>query len=150
MLTSTTEFLKVKTTDAPKFIDITDRVIECVDETGVQDGVAVVYSRHTTAAITINENESLLLQDMEEFLEEFAPRDGDYRHNNFSVRTENMTKNECPNGHAHCQHLGLGASESIPVINGSLQFGRWQRVFLIELDRPREREVIIQVLGNGV
>lgn len=150
MLTSTNETIKIQTTQAPEFIDITDKVIDIVDRTGVEEGVAVVYSKHTTAAVEINENESLLIQDMEEYLEEIAPRDGDYKHNDFSIRTENMTKDECPNGHAHCQHLSLGASESIPIIGGELQFGRWQRVFMIELDRPRERQVLLQILGNGI
>lgn len=148
MLASATEYLTIETSNAPEFIDITEEVIDFAQESNVRNGIAVVYSKHTTAAIKINENESLLLKDMEEFLEQVAPCDGDYKHNDFTVRTENMTEDECPNGHAHCQHLGLGTSEAIPIINGELQFGRWQRVFLIELDRPRERDVIIQILGD--
>jgi secondary thiamine-phosphate synthase enzyme len=85
---------------------------------------------------------------MEEFLEQMASRNATYRHNDFSIRTVNMTENECPNGHAHCQHLLLGTSENIPIINGNLQLGRWQRIFLMELDMPRPREVLVQVLGE--
>jgi secondary thiamine-phosphate synthase enzyme len=97
--------------------------------------------------VRINENEPLLLSDMEEFLKRVAPRELYYRHNDFSIRTENMTEDECPNAHAHCQHLILGASETIPVVEGELALGRWQRIFLVELDRPREREVCVQIIG---
>lgn len=136
------------TTDrAPQFIDITDRVQDKVAESGVRDGTATVFCRHTTAAIRINENEPLLLTDMEEFLKRVAPRELYYRHNDFSIRTENMTEDECPNAHAHCQHLLLGASETIPIVDGRLALGRWQRVFLVELDRPREREVLVHIQG---
>lgn len=140
--------VRVQTERAPQFIDITDKVEQAVVESGVHNGIAMVYSRHTTAAIRVNENEPLLLRDMADFLEEVAPRNGCYRHNDFSARTANMTDDECPNGHAHCQHLLMGTSEAVPIIAGRLQFGRWQRVFLIELDRPRRREVIVQVLGE--
>ncbi len=140
--------LKIETTRAPEFIDITQQVRECVSESRVLNGLVVVFSRHTTAAIKINEHEPLLLQDMEQFLERMSPRDGEYRHNDFTVRTVNMTEDECPNGHSHCQHLLLGTSESIPLVDGIMQFGRWQSIFLIELDHPRPREVVIQILGE--
>ncbi|MFP3952898.1 MAG: secondary thiamine-phosphate synthase enzyme YjbQ [Candidatus Acetothermia bacterium] len=149
MLTSTsTEVLEIQTTKAPEFIDITDKVKKFVDEEDLENGALVIFSRHTTAAIRINENESLLLKDMADFLKAFAPEDDYYRHNDFSIRTENMTEDEVPNGHAHCQSLGMGASETIPVIDGELQLGNWQRIFLIELDHSRERQVILQVLGG--
>jgi secondary thiamine-phosphate synthase enzyme len=140
--------IAIDTTKAPEFVDITDKVSEFINDSQILSGFAVVYSKHTTAAIKINENEPLLLQDMEEFLEQMASRNATYRHNDFSIRTVNMTENECPNGHAHCQHLLLGTSENIPIINGNLQLGRWQRIFLMELDMPRPREVLVQVLGE--
>jgi secondary thiamine-phosphate synthase enzyme len=140
--------IAIDTTKAPEFVDITDKVSEFINDSQILSGFAVVYSKHTTAAIKINENEPLLLQDMEEFLEQMASRNATYRHNDFSIRTVNMTKDECPNGHAHCQHLLLGTSENIPIINGNLQLGRWQRIFLMELDMPRPREVLVQVLGE--
>ena len=118
-----------------------------VREAGVLAGLVVVYSRHTTAAVTINEWEPLLLEDMARLLERVAPRDGAYRHNDFSVRTVNMIEDESPNGHAHCRHLLLGASETIPIVDGEIALGRWQRVFLVELDQPRTRDVLVQVIG---
>ncbi len=137
----------VTTERAPQFVDITDRIQQLVDRAGISQGIATVFTRHTTAAIRINENEPLLLSDMEEFLKRLAPKDLYYRHNDFGIRTHNMTENECPNAHAHCQHLILGASETIPVVGGKLALGKWQRIFLVELDRPREREVCVQIIG---
>ena len=141
------QMLGVATSAAPEFVDVTDRVAAVVREAGVRAGLVVVYSRHTTAAVTVNEWEPLLLEDMARLLERIAPRDGDYRHNDFSVRTVNMIEDESPNGHAHCRHLLLGASETIPVVDGQVALGRWQRVFLVELDQPRTRDVLVQVLG---
>ena len=140
--------LQMTTQKAPEFIDITDWVCECVAQSNVNNGFAVVYSKHTTAAVKINENEPLLLQDMSNFLEEFSPRNNGYRHNDFSVRTVNMTSDESPNGHSHLQHLLLGTSETVPVIDGAIQFGPYQSVFFIELDHPRQREVMVQVVGE--
>lgn len=138
----------LETTKAPQFIDITQEVTEFVASSGLSNGCVVVYSKHTTAAIKINENEPLLMKDMEKFLGRIASSEDYYHHNDFTLRTVNMTENECPNGHAHCQHLLMSTSETIPIIDGELQLGQWQRVFLVELDRPRSREVIIQVLGG--
>lgn len=132
---------------SPEFLDITDEVEEFVASCGVREGIALVFSCHTTAAVRINENEPLLLRDMEEFLKRLAPRELYYCHNDFGIRTHNMTPEECPNAHAHLQHLLLGASEAVPIQGGKLALGRWQRIFLVELDRPRERKVLVQVVG---
>ncbi len=140
--------LHLDTQKAPEFIDITDWVCRCVAESKVANGFVVVFSKHTTAAIKINENEPLLLKDMEIFLEKLSPRDGGYQHNDFSIRTVNMTPDESPNGHAHLQHLLLGTSETIPLIDGIMQFGNYQSVFFIELDHPRPREVMLQIFGE--
>jgi len=141
------EILKHTASGAPEFIDITQEVKDVLTRSGIREGSVLIFTRHTTAAIEINEDEPLLMQDLKQFLLRMAPRDGDYKHNDFFIRTANMTEDECPNGHAHCQHLLLGTSETIPVVEGELLLGRWQRIFLIELDRPRERQVFIQVQG---
>jgi secondary thiamine-phosphate synthase enzyme len=140
--------LQLQTERAPQFIDITEWVGECVAKSKVSNGFAVIFSKHTTAAVKINENEPLLLEDMTKFLEEKAPRDGSYQHNDFTIRTVNMTPDESPNCHAHLQHLLLGTSETVPIIDGSIQFGRYQSVFFIELDHARNREVMVQVVGD--
>ena len=139
---------RVKTRCAPEFIDITDWVAECVTESEITNGFAVVYSKHTTAAVKINENEPLLLDDMAGFLEKIFPRNHSYQHNNFEIRTVNMTEDESPNGHAHLQHLLMGTSETVPVMDGVIQFGTYQSIFFIELDHPRPREVMVQIVGE--
>jgi secondary thiamine-phosphate synthase enzyme len=139
--------ISLETTNAPEFIDITDQVLDSIVESNITMGNVLVYSKHTTAAIKINEMEPLLLEDLARTLEHIAPRDADYRHNDFTVRTVNMNEDECPNGHAHCQHLTLGTSETVPIIDGAVQLGTYQRVFFIELDHPRQREFLIQVMG---
>ena len=139
---------RVKTNCAPEFIDITEWVSECVTKSNISNGFAVVYSKHTTAAVKINENEPLLLDDMASFLEKIFPKHHNYQHNNFEIRTVNMNENESPNGHAHLQHLLLGTSETVPVMDGAMQFGTYQSIFFIELDHPRPREVMVQVVGE--
>lgn len=146
-LGASTHTFTYQTDYAPQFIDITDAVSHAVRRSGIESGVAVVFSRHTTAAIKINEREPELIKDMARFLTEIAPLDREYFHNDFEVRTVNMEEDECPNAHSHCQHLVLSASESVPIINGRLHLGRWQRIFLVELDRPKERQVVVQLLG---
>ena len=141
------ELLHYQTEFAPQFIDITDDVVGAVHRSAVRNGMVTVFSRHTTAAIKINECEPELIKDMARFLCEIAPHDRDYCHNNFDIRTVNMEDDECPNAHAHCQHLMLSASETVPLIEGRMHLGRWQRLFLVELDRPKARQVSVQILG---
>jgi secondary thiamine-phosphate synthase enzyme len=139
----------VESTTAPEFVDITDRVVESLRNSQIRNGFALVFSRHTTAAITIQENEPLLLNDMSSLLERLAPKAARYGHNDFSIRTVHMHEDECPNGHSHCQHLALGSSENIPVIDGSLAIGQWQRIFMVELDDAKTvpREILVQIMG---
>jgi secondary thiamine-phosphate synthase enzyme len=143
-----TTSLHFLTERGPQFIDITGQVQEFVARCGVEIGSVVVYSRHTTAAIKINENEPLLIEDMCERLGKAFPPNEYYRHNDFDIRTHNMTPDENPNGHSHCQHLMLSTSETIPILHGEMALGRWQRIFLVELDCSRPREVILLVSGQ--
>ena len=145
--TTHAETLTYQTGEAPEFVDITEDVIDAVTRSNVENGIAVIFSRHTTAAIKINESEPELIKDMSRFLCEIAPLDREYFHNDFDIRTVNMEEDECPNAHSHCQHLMLSASESVPILGGRMQLGRWQRLFLIELDRPKLRHVTVQVIG---
>lgn len=140
--------ITIKTEKGPQFVDITDRILSFVVEAGIKNGLVTVFSHHTTAAIKINENEPLLIEDMEKILTEVIPVENGYHHNDFSVRTVHMHKDESRNAHSHCQHLLLPTSETIPLIEGKLQFGPWQRVFLIELDHGRQRQITVQVVGQ--
>jgi secondary thiamine-phosphate synthase enzyme len=143
------ERLSYTSTRAPEFIDITDDVRGVLGRSGVRHGFVVVFSRHTTAAIRINEAEPLLIEDMECMLARIAPSGVYYRHNDLTIRTVNLTEDEDMNGHSHCQHLLMGASEMVPCADGELLLGGWQRIFLVELDCAREREVIVQVVGSA-
>ena len=142
------ELLTTETSDATQFIDITARVDDVIRASGVTDGQALVYSTHTTCSVIINENEPLLLKDMAHYLERQAPKAMYYGHNDFAIRTVSVRPNECPNGHAHCQHLVLGTSETVPVINSELLLGEFQKIFLVELDEPKVREFLVQVTGT--
>lgn len=143
-----TTLLDLHTERGPQIIDITEQVEQAVRASGVVEGSVLIFSRHTTAAIKINEHEPLLLEDIEAFLERLCPRDGTYNHNDFSRRTVNMELDECPNAHAHCLHLLLNTSETVPISEGKMLLGRWQRIFFIELDSPRPRQVVLQVMGQ--
>ena len=101
-------------------------------------------SRHTTAAIVVNEHEPELLRDLDAFLGILAPEGGLYAHNHVPCGPE-----EQPNGHAHCQALVLNASVSLPISDGQLSLGRYQRIFLVELDHARPRIVQMLVMGSG-
>ena len=139
--------LVLETHEPVQFVDITDTVNCVLRQRGYGDGLVIVFSRHTTAAIRVQEHEPLLLEDFRDFLAAMAPRDGPYRHNDVEARGD-VPPEEPPNGHSHCLHMLLGASESVPIVDGTMQLGRWQRLFLIELDGPRaQREVLVQVFG---
>ena len=143
------ETLEYSTSQPHQLIDITEDVRGVVERAGVAFGQVAVCSTHTTAAIIINENEPLLLNDLARVLSRLAPADDYYEHNDFSIRTVNMTEDECANGHAHCQHVLLGTSETLPVHEGEIQLGQWQRIFLVELDHARPRTIFVQVLGTS-
>ncbi|MGH2769345.1 MAG: secondary thiamine-phosphate synthase enzyme YjbQ [Actinomycetota bacterium] len=140
--------LQIKTTREFEVIDITPNVEKAIITTGIEEGYALVYSPHTTCAIVVNERESGLLADIRSTLERLVPRSETYLHDDFKIRTENMHEGESKNAHSHLRQLiGGRTSEYIAVGEGSLLLGQWQRVMFIELDRAREREVLIQVCG---
>lgn len=138
--------LDYATPGAGAFIDITDDVEAIVRQSGVRGGIVQICSSHTTAAIRINEAEPLLLSDFRRFLDRIAP-DGEYEHDDMSRRVD-VTPDEPINGRAHCQHLLLSSSECLPVVEGKMRLGQYQRIFLVELCSPRPRRVTVQVLGH--
>jgi secondary thiamine-phosphate synthase enzyme len=141
--------IRIATDHPTQFIDLTDRLDALVAQSGIRFGFVNVQSLHTTAAIVVNENEPLLLSDFADALERSAPARSVYRHDDLAVRTVNLTADERVNGHAHCRALILGLSACINVIYGRLHLGAWQRVFLVELDGPRDREISVLILGEG-
>lgn len=142
--------VSIRSNETLEFIDITSHVLDAAAQSGVQYGMVNIQTRHTTTAIIINENEPLLLQDMKSMLERLAPCENSYSHDDFSVRTVNLEPGELPNGHSHCKALFLRSSEMLNIAEGCVQLGRWQRIFLLELDRPRDRTVSILVMGATI
>jgi secondary thiamine-phosphate synthase enzyme len=140
--------LAFETREPIQFLDITDEIADAVRQTGVINGIVTIVSRHTTVAVRIQEAEPLLLEDLLGMLKRLAPSDVHYQHNDFRIRTHHMHDNESPNGHSHCLQFLLGTSETVPVMDGELMLGEWQRIFLVELDGPRpKREVLVQTVG---
>ncbi|MGH9845482.1 MAG: secondary thiamine-phosphate synthase enzyme YjbQ [Blastocatellia bacterium] len=138
--------IRLQTEDCLQFIDLTDEVKLIVERSGVRNGWVNVQTKHTTAAIIVNENEPLLQQDLKQMLETVAPRTGEYQHNDFSRRVD-IPPDEPANGHSHCKALFLPMSACVNIADGQIQLGRWQRIFLLELDESRERSISVMVMG---
>lgn len=118
-------------------IDVTGRVERFVAETGVGDGLALVFVRGSTAAVATMEYEPGGVHDLREMLERLIPTRGDYEHNRLNADT---------NSHAHQRATMVGPSEAVPIVGGRLALGTWQQLVVIDFDdRPRERTVLVQV-----
>ena len=130
--------------------DITDEVQEAVRESGISNGICCVYSPHTTCSVRVNEWERGFLEDFAAMLKRLIPVENYYAHDDWDRRTENICPEDMDvgNGHSHCMSMLLGpAGESIPVREGDLCLGTWQRVLFLELDRERDRRWLVQVVG---
>jgi secondary thiamine-phosphate synthase enzyme len=138
------------TTERPtEFIDLTESLEDLLSESRIVTGLLNVQSLHTTAAILVNEGEPLLWQDFESVLQKVAPDDVPYRHDDETIRTVNLSPGERPNGSSHCKALLLATSACLNVVDGQLLLGRWQRVFLVELDGPRSRDISVLLIGEA-
>jgi secondary thiamine-phosphate synthase enzyme len=142
--------IHVTTSRSTEFIDLTDRLDRLAAGAGLRFGILNVQTLHTTTAVVVNEHEPLLLTDFQVLLEAAAPRERGYRHDDATVRTVNVTDGERPNGHAHCRALLLPSSACLNVADGRLLLGRWQRVFFVELDGPRDREISVVLFGEAL
>jgi secondary thiamine-phosphate synthase enzyme len=136
------ETVVVDTTGRVELVDLTDRLNAVVAASGVRDGLASVWSLHTTCAVFINENQSALHADILSFLEQTVSRDGKWRHNDpeFSDCDRN-------NADAHLRAMLLGHSLTLQITGNELVLGQWQRVLAAELDGPRSRSLRVQIQG---
>ena len=142
------EYVRLETTGSFEVIDVTPQVEKAVVNAGIEEGFALVYSRHTTCGVILNEHESGLLADLEGVLGRLIPEGDYYKHDDWEIRTENIHPGETANAHAHLRHLiGGMVSQCVPVSGSALELGVWQRIMVIELDRDRDREIVIQVCG---
>jgi secondary thiamine-phosphate synthase enzyme len=131
--------IRVSTEGNGDIIDITPGVQEVVATAGIDDGLVTVFVSHSTAAISLIENEPGGVRDLKELMERLVPTEEDYQHNKMAGDT---------NAHAHLRAAVLGPSEVVPLKSGRLQTGTWQQFVLVDFDdSPRERTVMVQVLG---
>jgi secondary thiamine-phosphate synthase enzyme len=128
--------ISVKTSFQTQFIDITSKVNEVLHKTGIMDGVCTVFTPHTTAGITINENaDPDVPRDIIKEVGKIVPLDAGYAH------VEG-------NSAAHIKSSLFGCSETVIIMNGSLMLGTWQSVFFCEFDGPRNRKVWVKIIGG--
>jgi secondary thiamine-phosphate synthase enzyme len=135
-----------------EFRDITTKVEQIVKTSKIKNGQVLIFSTHTTLAICVNEKEKGIVTDFKNLMNRIIPKDSYYCHNDLTIRTENLVcqsaASDCLNGHSHCTHLLMRNSETIPITNKKMTLGIWQRIFAIELDCKRKREIIIQIIGE--
>jgi len=122
------------------FVNITGEVEDCLRESGIQDGLALVSAMHITASVFINDNESGLHQDYEVWLEKLAPHEPirQYRHNDTGE----------DNADAHMKRQIMGREVIVAVTNGKLDFGTWERIFYGEFDGRRRKRVLVKIIGE--
>lgn len=140
--------LSVRAEGRLRCVDVTDEVCDLVGKSGVTEGCCIVYCSHTTCAVLINEWEDGALEDLRRHLDSLCPPDAYYAHDDMARRTQNLQRDERANGHSHIAQMLMGAtSQTFPVTGRELWLGRWQRIFLIELDEPKDRSLYVQVMG---
>lgn len=128
--------ISIKTTSKTQWIDITAQVQEQVSASGISDGVACIYTPHTTAGVTINEHaDPAVVQDIDNKLNELAPESGRYAH----------TEGNSP---GHIKATLVGSSQVVFVESGQLKLGTWQGIFFCEFDGPRSRQVHVKVIKS--
>jgi secondary thiamine-phosphate synthase enzyme len=135
---SYTEYLWFNTKKQREFINITEEVEKALEKSQIKEGLILVSAMHITAGVYVNDAESGLIADIEEWLEKLAPFRRDYRHH----RTGET------NGDAHLKNLLIGHEVVVPVTNGKLDFGPWQQVYYAEFDGQRRKRVLIKVIGE--
>jgi len=135
---SLTDYLVFNTKKRREYINITSEIEKILEKSKVQEGLILVSAMHITAGIYVNDAESGLLQDIDEWLEKLAPFKSDYRHH----RTGE------DNGDAHLKNLMIGSQVVLPVTNGRLDFGPWQQVYYAEFDGQRKKRVIVKIIGE--
>ena len=133
-----TEYLWFNTEKKREYINITDTVEGIVGKSGVQEGMVLVSAMHITASVYVNDAESGLIQDIDDWLEELAPFKQDYRHH----RTGET------NGDAHLKNLIMHHEVIVPITDGRLDLGPWQQIYYAEFDGRRRKRVIVKVMGE--
>jgi secondary thiamine-phosphate synthase enzyme len=132
------------------FVDLTDELRRAIKDAGITDGCAVAFCAHTTCSLLVNEWEDGALEDFRKRMESLVPDEIYYAHDDLERRTQNLQEgHERANGRAHVTQMLLGAtSHAVPVAAGEPMFGPWQRLLLVELDEPKDRQVVFHLFGD--
>jgi len=138
--------LEIKSTTKIEFINITNKVSEIIDSSGVREGQVLIYSPHTSASIVVNHNETMLIQDFMRVLYRIVPLNDQYGHDIFELNKSHKSDGRS-NGHSHCKTMLLGISETIPIEKNKMMLTEKQSIFMVETDGARTRDIIIQVIG---
>jgi secondary thiamine-phosphate synthase enzyme len=136
------ETITIETADRVELVDLTERIAALVHGSGIADGLASVWSMHTTCAVFINENQAALHADIKQFLETTVARHSAWMHND--PEHSDCDRN---NADAHLRAMILGHGMTLQVAGGELVLGQWQRVLAAELDGPRSRTFRVHVQG---
>lgn len=141
--------IAVQAGSSPGIVDITDEVARRVTRSGIEHGIALVFCTHTTCGLLINELEDGLAEDFRAATASLIPN-GYFAHDDLSRRTQNLQRpDERANGAAHIRQMLFGAtSQVVPVTDGSLALGTWQKLLFVELDEPRPRKLLITTFGT--
>ncbi len=142
-----TQRLNYETTTQIDFVNITDDVRDVVTRSNIVNGHVVVFVEHTTLGIAINHDEPMLLQDFARMLQRIVPAETQYAHDIFELRRGGVAADGRSNGHSHCKALLLGTSEYVPLIDGAITLSPLQSIFMVDMDGPRRRDVLVQVIG---
>lgn len=145
-MSSVSTFIELDTGQGISLHDLMADIRDAVADSGIRNGFITVTSQHTTTAITINEHEARLLEDVKAFLVRLIPPGDRYLHNDIHLR--DCPLDEPENAHSHLAAMLLGSSGVISLVDGDLVLGQYQSVMLIELDGPRRRKVNVQVYGE--
>jgi secondary thiamine-phosphate synthase enzyme len=124
-----------------QLIDLTSLLSETISASGIRNGIAGIYSQHTTAALLVGESQAALVDDVLDFLKRVVDDNLDYKHN----RPE-LSDCERKNAASHLRSLFLNHSVMLPIVDGKPVLGQYQRILLAELDGPRERSLHVQLL----
>ena len=133
-----TEYLWFNTSGRREYVNITDRVEEIVRASGIEEGMVLVSAMHITAGVYVNDAESGLIQDIDDWLEQLAPTGPDYRHH----RTGEV------NGDAHLKSLLIHHEVIVPITDGRLDLGPWQQIYYAEFDGRRRKRVVVKAMGE--
>jgi len=138
------EKLFVNSKKSTELIRITNEVRKTVQMTGLKNGIVNVFTLHTTTGITINEDDTKLEEDIARFMVKLVPEDDSYAHHRFFRKDGRMAVN----AYSHIRASLLGANVSIPLQDGSLVLGSRQNIYLVDVDGPQTRGLVVQVVGE--